>query len=44
MCRVLGVNHTSFHDWERRPPSDVALTDVWLTEKVKKIHEASRGV
>jgi putative transposase len=44
MCRVLGVNHTSFHDWERRPPSDRALTDVWLTEKVKQIHEASRGV
>ena len=22
MGRVLGVNRTSFHDWERRPPSD----------------------
>jgi putative transposase len=44
MCRVLGVNRTSFHDWERRAPSDRALTDAWLTEKIKQIHEGSRGV
>jgi putative transposase len=44
MCRVLGVNRTSFHDWERRPPSDRALTDAWLTEKIKQIHADSRGV
>ena len=44
MCRVLGVNRTSFHDWERRPPSDRALTDAWLTEKIKQIHRDSRGV
>jgi putative transposase len=44
MCRALGVNRTSFHDWERRPPSDRALTDAWLTEKIKQIHEASRRV
>jgi putative transposase len=44
MCRVIGVNRTSFHDWERRPPSDRALQDAWLTEKIKQIHAASRGV
>jgi putative transposase len=44
LCRVLGVNRTSFHDWERRPPSDRALTDAWLTEKIKQIHADSRGV
>jgi putative transposase len=44
MCRVFGVNRTGFHDWERRPPSDRALTDAWLTEKIKQIHAASRGV
>jgi putative transposase len=44
MCRVLEVNRTSFHDWERRPPSDRALADAWLTEKIKQIHEQSRGV
>jgi putative transposase len=43
MCRVLGVNRTSFHDWERRAPSDRALSDAWLTEKIKEIHVASDG-
>jgi putative transposase len=44
MCRVLEVNRTAFHNWERRAPSDRALTDAWLTEKIKRIHELSRGV
>ena len=43
MCRALGVNRTSFHDWQRRAPSDRALTDVWLTEKIKEIHVVSDG-
>ncbi len=42
-CRALGVNRTSFHDWERRAPSDRALGDAWLTEKVKQIHAESDG-
>ena len=44
MCRVLEVNRTAFHNWERRPPSDRALSDAWLTERIKLIHEESRGV
>jgi putative transposase len=44
MCRVFGVSRTGFHNWERRAPSDRALQDAWLTEKVKLIHEQSRGV
>ncbi len=44
MCRVLGVSRTGFHNWERRAPSDRALQDAWLTEKITQIHEASRGV
>ena len=43
MCRALGVNRTSFHDWERRAPSDRALSDAWLTEQIKQIHVASDG-
>jgi putative transposase len=38
------VNRTGFHNWERRPPSDRALQDAWLTERIKQIHDASRGV
>jgi putative transposase len=44
MCRVLGVNRTAFHNWERRAPSDRALGDAWLTEQIEGIHEDSRGV
>ena len=44
ICRVLGVNRTAFHNWERRAPSDRALTDAWLTDKIKQIFDASRGV
>jgi len=44
MCRALEVNRTSFHDWERRAPCDRALTDAWLTEKIKEIHKAKRKV
>jgi putative transposase len=43
MCRVLQVNRTSFHAWERRPPSDRELYDAWLTEKIKAIHAGSQG-
>jgi putative transposase len=43
MCRALGVNRTSFHDWQRRAPSDRALTDAWLTVKIKQIHAGSDG-
>jgi putative transposase len=44
MCRVLGVSRTGFHNWERRAPSDRALVDAWLIERIKQIHGASRGV
>jgi putative transposase len=44
MCRALEVNRTSFHDWERRAPSSRALTDAWLTEKIKEIHDTKRRV
>jgi putative transposase len=44
MCRVFAVSRTGFHNWERRAPSDRALADAWLTERIKQIHDASRGV
>ena len=44
MCRMFGVNRTSFHDWERRTPSDRTLSDAFLTEKIRQIHQDSRGV
>jgi len=44
MCGVLGVSRSGFHEWERRAPSDRALADAWLVEKIKEIHEQARGV
>src|ERR1700682_1983826 len=43
MCRVLEVNRTSFHDWECRAPSDRALSDAWLTERIEQVHATSDG-
>jgi putative transposase len=43
MCRVLSVNRTAFHAWQHRPPSDRALGDAWLTQKIREIHETSEG-
>jgi putative transposase len=44
LCRTLEVNRTSFYDWERRAPSDRALTDAWLTERIREIHTSRRNV
>lgn len=44
MCEVLGVSKSGFHSWERRAPSDRALSDAWLTSRIKEIHENARGV
>jgi putative transposase len=44
MCRLLEVSRTGFHNWERRAPSDRALTDAWVPEKLRQIHDAGRGV
>lgn len=36
MCRLLGVSESGYHAWVRRAPSDRALTDAWLLEKIKQ--------
>jgi putative transposase len=44
MCEVLGVSRSGFHGWEKRAPSDRALSDAWLTSRITEIHERARGV
>jgi putative transposase len=44
MCETLGVSKSGFHAWERRAPSDRALSDAWLSSRIKEIHENARGV
>jgi putative transposase len=43
-CELLGVSRSGFYDWAKRAPSDRALSDAWLLERVKAIHAANRGV
>jgi putative transposase len=44
MCELLGVSRSGFHAWATRAPSDRALADAWLLERIKEIHAANRGV
>jgi putative transposase len=43
-CRWLGVSRSGYYEWAGRSPSDRALTDAWLTERIRTIHRAHRGV
>jgi putative transposase len=44
MCEILGVSRSGYHAWRGRPPSDRALSDAWLLERIREIHQANRGV
>jgi putative transposase len=43
-CRLLGVSRSGYYDWARRAPSNRALSDAWLTEKIAAIHRQRRRV
>ena len=43
MCRVLGVSSSGYYAWKSRPPSQRARRDAELTDKIRGIHERSRG-
>jgi putative transposase len=43
-CELLEVSRSGFNDWATRPPSDRALTDAWLIEKIRAIHHENRQV
>ncbi len=42
MARVLGVSRSGFHAWTARAPSARAMADGRLTERIVKIHGASK--
>jgi putative transposase len=44
MCRMLGVSSSGFHAWRHRPPSQRELTDAWLLERIREIHQENRRV
>jgi putative transposase len=43
-CEILGVSRSGYHAWRSRPPSDRVLSDVWLLERIRQIHQSNRGV
>lgn len=43
MCRRLGVSPSGYYGWRKRLPSARSLADCVLTERIRTIHQASRG-
>lgn len=43
LCRVLEVSRSGFHAWRTREPSKRSQRDAQITERIRAIHEASRG-
>jgi transposase InsO family protein len=43
MCRLLGVSPSGFYAWKKRPPSERAAANAALTERIRTVHERSRG-
>jgi putative transposase len=43
-CRLLGVSRSGYYEWAANVPSQRALTDAWLSERIRAIHTAHRGV
>jgi putative transposase len=42
LCRLLGVSRSGFHAWQARRPSERALVDARLSERIAEIHKCSR--
>ena len=43
MCRVLEVSTSGYYAWRKRAPSERVLLDMALTERIRDIHDRSRG-
>lgn len=43
-CGLLGVSSSGYYEWAGKAPSDRALSDAWLIEKIRQVHEENRGV
>lgn len=43
LCRLLGVSRSGYYAWRRRPPSARARADRGLSQRIREIHEQSRG-
>lgn len=43
MCRLLHVTRGGYYAWQRREPSERTRQDVQLLERVREVHQRSRG-
>ncbi len=43
LCRVLGVSPSGYYTWRSRAASERSISDAELTERIREIHEDSRG-
>jgi transposase InsO family protein len=43
-CALLGVSRSGYDEWECRAPSDRALSDAWLIERIREIWAENRKV
>ena len=43
MCRMLEVSASGYYAWKKRSPSARALSDAALLERIRGIHQKSRG-
>jgi len=43
-CRALGVSESGYYARRDRPPSPRTIRHVWLTDLIRQIHTASRGI
>ena len=43
MAQTLGVSRSGFYAWLDRTPSARAIADAKLTDRIKRIHDASKG-
>jgi putative transposase len=43
LCRVLGVPRAADHAWKTRRPSQRAVEDQALTQRIRQVHRAAKG-
>lgn len=43
LCRVLRVSRSGYYEWKERPPSNRDRENATLTERIREIHQLSRG-